>query len=219
MKPPATRVAKQHKRSRPATIGLIVEGETEYHALPLLHRKNLIPGCPPLKPINLGGVGATLNTMGIAKLIAPKVKQHLAAGLQHVVVCLDREQRDDCPGSLAGGVHRELLAVLGASEKKTNISVVVADRAFEAWILADASGLHQRGLLKAAPKFRTFEGVLGEQGRKGTIELTRLLGREYRKTIDGPKLFEQMDFTAARTGGRGQRGSRSLDKLLRTLGV
>jgi hypothetical protein len=210
---------KQHKRSRPATIGLIVEGETEFYALPLLYRKELIPGCPPLKLINLGGVGSHLNATGVAKLIAPKVKQHLAAGLQHVVICLDREQRDDCPGGFAGGISRELLAALGTTGRGMRIHVVIADRTFEAWLLADAAGLHQRGLLKTAPKFRTFEGALGEQGRKGTIELTRLLGREYRKTLDGPKLFEQLDFTIARAAGRGQRGSRSLDKLLRTLGV
>jgi len=60
---------------------------------------------------------------------------------------------------------------------------------------------------------------MGERERKGCVELDRLLGRDYSKTIDGPRLFEAMNFDRARTFGPGQHGSRSLDKFLRTLGV
>jgi len=93
------------------------------------------------------------------------------------------------------------------------VTVVVADRAFEAWILADAAGLHARRTFARAPNFGRFEGALGQGGRKGCAELDHLLGRPYAKTSDGPDLFRRMDFAAARAQ------SGSLDKFLRSLGV
>jgi len=93
------------------------------------------------------------------------------------------------------------------------------DRTFEAAVLADATGLHSRGVFKRAPTFRSFEGSLGKNNRKGVDDLTDLLGRPYNKTKDGPRLFEQLNFTVARDHSAGARGSRSLDKLLRSLGI
>jgi len=201
-------------------VGVIVEGDAEFLALPLLHRKSLIPNCPPLKPINLHGVGSDRKPVGIAKLIAPRVNQLHTARCKQIVVCFDREQRTECAPGLAKAVSTALHAELLAGGKAIpNVAIVVADRAFEAWLLADASGLHARGLFKNPPSFRSFEGHLGAQERKGVVELTRLLGREYSKTKDGPALFEGLSFADARKHAVGDRGSRSLDKLLRTFGV
>lgn len=202
------------------TVGIIVEGDAEFAAIPLLHRKRLLAGCPPLKPVNLHGVGSDRKPLGIAKLVAPKVIQLHAARCERIVVCFDREQRTDCAPGLASAVMKELQTEL-ANRGKTipDVHVVIADRAFEAWLLAGARGLHQRGAFKTAPTFTSFEGQLGAQGRKGVVELTRLLGRDYSKTKDGPALFEALPFSEARAHGTGKGGSRSLDKLLRTLGV
>ena len=74
-------MSRTHSRSRRAevqpTIGLIVEGDAEFAAFPLLHKMKLVAGCPPLKPINLGGVGADRKPEGVAKLVAPKVIQQI----------------------------------------------------------------------------------------------------------------------------------------------
>lgn len=202
------------------TVGIIVEGDAEFAALPLLHRRSLVPRCPPLRPINLGGVGSDRKPIGIAKLVAPKVIQLHAARCERIVVCFDREQRAECAPGLAQAVARELATELAARGKSIpEVHVVIADRAFEAWLLADAAGLHERGLLSRAPTFHSFEGQLGAQGRKGVVELSRLLGRDYSKTKDGPALFEKLSFANARAHRAGERGSPSLDKLLRALGV
>ncbi|MRG93511.1 DUF4276 family protein [Polyangium spumosum] len=201
-----------------STIGLIVEGETEFHALAELPR--LIPGCPPLKPTNLHGVGSHMTPTAIAKMVAPKVIGHIVAGRTRVVICIDRESRQDCTGQFAQTVHHELSKELCAKGYAHHEAyVVIADRTFEAWLLADARGLHQRRVFKTAPKFHSFEGNMGEQGRRGVLELTRLLGREYDKIRDGKDLFTKLNFPDARKCKPGQHGSRSLDKLLRTLGV
>jgi uncharacterized protein DUF4276 len=202
------------------TIGLVVEGDAEYAALPLLHRRNLFPGCPPMSAINLHGVGSDRLPIGIAKLVAPKVIQHQVAGREHVVVCIDREQRGACAPKLAEDVARELARELSARGLGVErVDIVVADRAFEAWLLADAAGLHRRGIFKTGPDFHCFEGHLGRAGKKGVVELGRLLGRPYDKTVDGPGLFAKVSFADARACGKGARGSKSLDKLLRSIGL
>jgi len=195
------------------TVGLVVEGDTEFYALPRLSR--LVTGCPPLRAANLGGLGSDLSVTAIAKRALPKAKAHITAGRHRVVLCLDRETRKACPGQLAADIRKELVKLC----KKGDISVVVADRAFEAWILADARGLHEAKEFAREPKFFCFEGELGERQQKGIVELERLLGRPYSKTKDGPRLFEKIRFAEARQFGRGKKGSRSLDKLLRVLGV
>lgn len=216
----APRSQKASPRREKPTVGLVVEGETEFDALPLLHREHLVAGCPPLRAVNLRGVGSHLDPIGVAKMVAPKVIAHVAAGRTRVIVCIDREQRDLCAGAFAQAVGRELAAELRRLRcSSSDVHVVIADRTFEAWLLADARGLNARGHLKSAPRFHCFEGQMGKQGKKGVVELTQLLGRPYDKTSDGKSLFREVDFATARKYGPGHHGSRSLDKLLRTLGV
>jgi len=196
------------------TIGLITEGEAEYYALPLLHRENLVPRCPPLKPLSLGGIGGEASPRAIAARVKPKVLEHWARGVNRVLVCVDRELRDDCPGRFAHSVLRELDQVLAARRRpECSVRVVVADRAFEAWLLADAAGLHTRGVFQRRPGFASFEGKLGARNRRGVVELESLLGRPYEKLVDAAKIFRKVRFANARMR------SRSLHKLLRELGV
>lgn len=211
-------------RSKPV-VGLVVEGATEFEALPLLHAKPLVPGCPPLNPINFDGGVAQAKPEGIAKRVCKHVLTHLVAGRRTVVVCLDREDRDDCAGAFAEAVQRAIEAeldkttIIAAKKTPYTVHVVVADRAFEAWILADAHGLHARRVFQRAPSFHSFEGRPGKSGKKGAVEISELWERTYEKTTHGRRLFEELRFEDARRCGNGQRGSRSLDKLLRTLGV
>ena len=173
-----------------------------------------------MKAVNLGGVGSDRKPAGIAKLVAPKVIEHWAAERTCVIVCFDRESRERCAPDLASDVTHALIAEISAKTKlKGSVSVVIADRAFEAWLLADAEGLSARGVFTSNPTFHSFEGSPGAGAKKGVVELTSLLGRQYSKTTDGPRLFEQLDFPTARRFANGGRGSRSLDKFLRCLGV
>lgn len=208
---------RKGKRQR-RTVGLVVEGETEFRALPVLMK---LPGCPALKPINLGGVGGDVTAAGVARRARPQVVTHIVAGRKTVVVCIDREKREACAGEFAQAVARalegELESAGGAARwGEYQVSVVVADRSFEAWLLADARGLHQRKVFRQAPKFHGFEGARGKQGRLGVVEIGELWGRAYDKAGDGRELFDKVSFKQARVPGE---GSRSLDKLLRTLGI
>ena len=208
--------AKRPKR-RPdiaPTAGLVVEGDTEFKALPYLHTKKLIPRCPPLRAKNLGGVGSHLLPVGIAARLLGPVIAHQVSGHDPIVACIDREQREMSAVDLARNVATELGRLLEEKNRSSDgVFVAVADRTFEAWLLADAHGLHKRGHLKRAPGFKSFEGSLGREGKKGVVELSILLERPYGKTTDGPALFQVLDFPAARAG------SASLHAFLSTLGV
>lgn len=199
------------------TAGLIVEGDTEFAALPRLATKRLVANCPPIQATNLGGVGSDVPPVGIAKRVVQKVRQHRAANRCPVIICIDRESRAESAFAFAAAILERLREELGDSAD--DVCVCIADRTFEAWLLADARGLHKRGALKRAPKFFCFEGELGKRGKKGVIELGELLGREYSKTIDGPALFEQLNFAVARRCRAQEHGSRSLHNFLQALGT
>ena len=224
MSRPAERPRKRGSPRSLPVVGLVVEGDTEYEALPLLHKMKLVPCCPPLKASNIRGLGANMSPRAIAQAVCQQVVAHIVAGRSRVLVCLDREDRDDCPGDLAKAIEKELEAELrntsiGQKKRPHEVSVVIANRAFEAWILADAGGLHARQIFRRAPSFHCFEGQMGKRRQMGVVEIRELWEREYRKTTDGPRLFEKLRFSDARKCGKGQRGSKSLDKLLRCLGV
>jgi hypothetical protein len=89
------------------------------------------------------------------------------------------------------------------------VGVVIADRSFEAWLLAGARELRNPRIRWRPPS--SFEGRMGAENRLGEVELGQMLGHRYHKTRHGPQLFDRLDLAAAR--GR----SRSLDKLLRSL--
>ena len=174
-------------RSRPATVGVVVEGQAEYLAFPLLHTEKLISGCPPLKVLCCDGIGGYVEPAGVAKRVHIKVLEHLAAGREKVVVCVDRETRPLCAPGFAQAIHKELDTLLRTRGRSAGTTtVVVADRAFEAWLLADAQGLYDKKLLKKAPGFATFEGQQGKGRACGKGELKDLLGGAYSETRDGP---------------------------------
>lgn len=200
-----------------APVGLVVEGDAEFHAFRRLSGR----GLPPIKVINLGGVGGDSDAAAIARRAHKKVHELSLSGIKRIIVCVDRERRNDCPPSLAAAVRHHLLALLKDKPGATaDLHVVIADRTFEHWILAGADSLVRAGKFSKRPAFKCFEGKLGRENALGGKELALLMGgRAYHKTTDGPDLFCAMDLSAARDSGPGRRGSRSLDKLLRSLGA
>jgi hypothetical protein len=132
---PSKRRGNQRPR-RPGvlpTVGLVVEGDAEYDAIPRLHTKKLIARCPPLRATNLGGVGSHVTPAAIAKMAVGSVIAHQVAGRTKVIVCIDREQRNECSGQFAGLVHAALVVELTNRNRSiSDVHVVVANRAFEA---------------------------------------------------------------------------------------
>jgi len=215
------------ERSRPPIpakgprVGLIVEGPSEREAFRQLPK--LISGCPTLdlasrKRSDLEGVGGSVDPATLARMVVPKIIL-LRPDNDRVVVCIDREDRTEEANDFAQRCELAIRDELGArGEPRDGVEVIVADRAFEAWLLADLKGLCGKKNVKPR-RNRCYEAY--QNGKDfGARVLASHFGR-YDKRDDGPKLFAFLDLAAARldcTAGKGW-GSRSLDRFLATLGV
>lgn len=116
-----------------------------------------------------------------------------------ILVLLDAD--DDCPAQLAP----ELLARARSARPDRKISVVLAVREYEAWLLASLETLRgYRGIpADAAPPDDP------EAGRSPKSALAALMPQGYAETVDQPGLTSHIDVEHTR------RRSPSFDKLVR----
>lgn len=184
-------------------VGLIVEGHGEVHSAPLLLRRILQELAPALSPSILTPIrvsrGQLIKEEGLksaVELMARKVGNE-----GRILLLLDAD--DDLPCVLGP----RLLNLARGFRADRNISVVVANREYEAWFLTAAESLRgRRGLPQdlippAAPEaIRDAKGWLSEQMPDG-----------YRETIDQPALTSLFDLNSARRAD-------SFDKLFREVG-
>lgn len=225
--PHRTRPRNPRNRTRPRrsssrSIGLVVEGRTEGLAFRKL--PGLLPGCPPVdRPAVVDGIG-DVSAANVAKRVVREVA-FLQPDNYKVIVCIDLECRPTTAADFARDVAAALAAALPLAGGRPGypVEVVVADRAFEAWLLADIECLATAGL---RPPRKYYEGHMRvkEGGRKigyhyGDDLIRKFVGK-YEKTRDGPELFAKVNFAHARVPcDQGSRGSKSLAVFLNALGV
>ncbi len=169
-------------------VGIIVEGEGDVEAFPILVRRLLErQGITPIeipRPWRLPR-GKMLKKAELAKAVEMMARKTAPTGA--LMVLLDAD--DDCPAQLGP----KILECLKGMRPDRALSVVVAKREFEAWFLGAAESLRgQRGLpadLRApeAPEaVRDAKGWLGQRMPRG-----------YSATIDQPALASVLDLDAA----------------------
>jgi len=130
-----------------------------------------------------------------------------------ILVVVDAEDR--CvKRQVAGlpGLGPELVERAKPFAGNISLAVVVANRMFETWFLADFHSLRSRGLLPAAtsfPQWKAPESLVGGKGRMGDF-----LGRKYSETRDQPRLAEQLSLPIRPAM---QRRAPSLFKLFREI--
>ncbi|WP_373506737.1 DUF4276 family protein [Thiocapsa sp.] len=194
----------------------IVEGYGEERAVPLLMRRWL-------RHRNLHRwfdiPDLAVNAKGSGRLKAPfdperhrGIEHYIATALtgrpDAILVLLDAD--DECQTRAKNeGLGPTLLARARAVAREVPLAVVIANREYEAWFLANLTALRARGLL---PLGRLPEPLQPEVRRdcKGLIE--RLLGCSYEERFHQLKLTEAMTFSP-----RAAFRSPSYGKLLRDL--
>jgi hypothetical protein len=174
-----------------ATIASIVEGDGEVPALPkLLHRIAAELGVPSL---------LTPNPMRIPRgkiAIAGGIERGVAAaalrvsGKGGVLVLLDAD--DDCPAEY-GPV---LLARAKGARPDKSVSVVLANREFEAWFLAAAPSL--AGQFGFPAEFPRPQDPELPRDCKGLLTKARPKGQPYKETVDQAPLASVFDLKMAR---------------------
>jgi hypothetical protein len=195
----------------------IVEGHGEERAVPCLIRRWLQYRCwhqyfdVPDRAINAKGCGnlkAAYNKerhIGIEHYIKAALKCHPDA----ILVILDAD--DEClnrePGNELGP---ELLARAKAVAGHLPLAVVVANREYEAWFLANIASIRAAGLF---PNRVNLQGdLVPESPRDCKGIIAKLMGCPYEETVHQLKLTSRLTFSSGI-----QYRSPSYGKLLRDL--
>jgi len=190
----------------------ITEGEGEYAALPLLkHQIQERTGIHLIPPMRI-----TIQPDGPATKIGRSIKQKLlptlmAKQVEKAVVLLDREMRGDCPGEIAIEVLAAVRSLCGTG---IDFTVVLKDRCFENWLVADVQSL------KAQPgRFRVSNAAERKisPNKADSIDAQRLLssiviGRDFQKVEDAKNCLKNASLD------RMAQNSRSVRHFLHVLG-
>jgi len=177
---------------REPLIGLVVEGQTEYQALPaMLSRMGLkctAPSCFQGQPVE-----APIPVL-VDRVLLPHVRVQLGRGGDPVIVILDRESRRKSARTLQAEVLRELRKRLRQKEGKKEgeeaagrIRVVVCDRTFENWIISDPEGLTRSANMNRDLS-RQVSCHADERDALSLIKSVFLKGKRYKKAVHGPQL-------------------------------
>jgi hypothetical protein len=183
-------------------LGLIVEGHGEVSALPVLLRRLIALSHPGVSveiatPVRLPK-GKMLKQHELSRAVQLVARKTAPDGA--IMVILDAD--DDCPVTLS----RSLLAHVRDVQRDRPASVVVANREYESWFLAGASGLRgYRGLAADLVAEANAELI---RDAKGWLDTRMQNG--YHETTDQPKLSQRFDLQEAEA-------SSSFRKLRRAL--
>jgi len=191
-------------------IGLIVEGDAEYHALPNLLPRVASPHtilrqplrCPvqPLSPPALIAHVAATKSFPIL----------IAKGVDLIVLLIDKETRPDCTIELVQEIEREARSRL---DKKVDLRVVLKVTKLENWLIADPQALRDLpGLFKDVERIE--KQVAGRADAVDAHGLLKTCSRKpsYDKKTGAIEICKKLDPERAR------QNSRSFRKLLKTLG-
>lgn len=186
-------------------IGIIVEGEGEVPAVPVLIRRifeeqrpDLAVQIPSPMRLSRGKITKPSELSRAVELMARKVGEGAP-----ILIFIDAD--DDCPAELGP----RLLAEARSARADREIGVVVAQREFEAWYLASASSLRGKGGLPSdlvAPPNH-------EQIRDAKGWLDQRMPSGYAPTLDQPRFAALFSFEQARANKSFLRFERLLLKM------
>lgn len=191
-------------------VGIVSEGQSEVGALPCLYPR-LQPSCPGmqiLRPLFVG-FAPTAPPGAIARACLSRVEQLRSKGVDCVIVLTDREQRPECPGSFASSIEEALRVLTPVA-----VHVVVKNRCFENWLVADVDALRQQ-----PARFEVSSAVIDavQPDKADNVDGLKLLkqvtkGKAYSKVEDSRRICQKADPM------RIAKQSRSFRRFLRCLG-
>jgi Domain of unknown function (DUF4276) len=192
-------------------IGLAVDGQAETASFPSA-RDQLAAFCPNtiLFPPVLVPMNAEVPAAAIAAECAARVGILLAKGIDLLIVLLDREQNQDCCGATATKIEAELAKIV-----QVPTAVVVKNRTFENWLLADLDALAAspgRFNVTSALRKRVQPNKADNVAALKEIKATIVKG-SYNKVEDAKKILGKAD------PGKMRLHSRSFRRFLRLVGV
>lgn len=208
-----------HSRGeRDLPIGFVVEGDSDINAIPMLLKDIRIRLS---NPIHFGGQPVQCDDdkfREFVKLrIVPRVRAITLKNVRLVVVIIDRESRERCPGEFAKDIAQTIVGTMEVRysyKGSPPISVVCADRTLENWLIADPKGIFTHNYI--VKDLSSTVGVKADD--KDALTLLKEAfapGHHYHKRIHAPQLACKVRTMRSDVRHR----SHSLDKLLRECGV
>lgn len=192
-------------------IGLAVDGQAETASFPSARdRLNALSLHTIVFPPVLVPMNAHVPPAAIAAECRARTGILIAKGIDLLLVLLDREQDQNCCGTTASNIQRELAKVIGVPT-----AVVIKNRMFENWLLADLDALAAspaRFNVTAALRKRVEANKADSVNALTEIKATIVKG-SYDKVSDAKKILERAD--PAKMGQH----SRSFRRFLHLAGV
>jgi hypothetical protein len=169
----------------------IVEGHGEVTAVPILIRRIVAQYAPDVyahvgQVIRVKRTGL-IQPGGVERTVELAARQTTPA--DGILILLDAD--DDCPREIA----EQLLARAKAARPDRSISVVAANREYEAWFLAAARSL--RGKRGLADDLEPPEDPESIRDAKGWLAAHTPHGFSYKPTVDQPALTQLFDLEQA----------------------
>jgi hypothetical protein len=169
-------------------IGLVLEGQTEYKSLPeMLDRL----GIHYTRPSCINGQAEDASTTDVVKyLILPHVRWQLQKNVDIVVVVVDLERRQCSAGAFRDTLRNEIVRQLRDSEPSApteKVRVVVCNRTFENWLLADPGGMGRSALIEK-DLTRAVECHSDQKDALPLLKSAFRRKRRYVKALHGPEL-------------------------------
>lgn len=199
-------------------IGLVVEDIASVEAIPLLLRDS---GLQLTRPIWFGGQPVQCDDDKFREFvrhtIVPRVKTMMLKQISLIVVIIDRETRNRCPGEFAQDVATTIVGALKTQYRDIGlpaVSVICIDRKLENWLIADPKGILGHNYI-----VKDLSRAVGANADgKDALSLLKQAyqpGHYYHKHMDPPKIASRVQAMQPDV----RRRSHSLDKLLRECGI
>lgn len=180
-------------------MALLTEGVSEYRAMPLLLPQIRASSRHDIVDVMKINVAPDAPPPVIARECKSRLLIAAANGCDASIVLLDREQQGDCAGLLADEISRAIARACPV----VPVHVVLKDRAFENWLIADPDALHaQPGRFRVNAAFRRAV-VPNKADRAPALSLLKQAVRgEYEKVADSARICRRMDVARAAANSR-----------------
>lgn len=190
------------------SVGLVVDGVSEYRSIGFVCEK-VRPDCPEpfLRPV-MASVNPMAPAPAIARALKDRIQDLQARGASLIVVLLDRESRQECPGELAQAIQHGI-----ATYSDANVCVVLKDRMYENWLVADIVALQRqpsRFRISASRRDQIAPNKADSVDALAIIKAACLVS-SYDKVLDSQRIMKLADPSAI------AKHSRSFRRFLRCL--
>ena len=167
-------------------VALVVDGEAEYRSMGLVCEK-LREECGQtfLRPVK-AVVDPVSPAAAIARMLKDRILDMEARRADLIVVLIDRETRDECPGDVASAIRGEIQRYA-----TSQICVVLKDRMYENWLVADVSSLARMRARFNITRGRRVQIEPNRADGIDALELLRLAAKKkaYDKVADGIRIM------------------------------